>query len=49
LLSEKDLKKVSTMRRMIDMLNPEERTSILIERLSKTATNEEFLESLGKG
>lgn len=49
LLSEKDLKKVSTMRRMIDMLGPEERTSIFVERLSKTATNEEFLESLGKG
>lgn len=49
LLSEKDLKKVVTMRRMIDMLNPEERTSIVIERLSKTQTNEEFLESLGKG
>jgi len=49
LLSEKDLKKVSTMRRMIDMLGPDERTSIFVERLSKTATNEEFLESLGKG
>ena len=49
LLSEKDLKKVSTMRRMIDMLGPEERTSIFVERLSKTATNEEFLETLGKG
>ncbi len=49
LLSEKDLKKVSTMRRMIDMLGPEERTSIFVERLSKTATNEEFLEALGKG
>jgi len=49
LLSEKDLKKVSTMRRMIDMLGSEERTSIFIERLTKTATNEEFLESLGKG
>ena len=49
LLSERDLKKVSTMRRMIDMLGPEERTSIFVERLSKTATNEEFLESLGKG
>ena len=49
LLSPEDLKKVVTMRRMIDMLNPEERTSILIERLSKTETNEEFLESLGKG
>ena len=49
LLSERDLKKVSTMRRMIDMLGPEERTSIFVERLSKTTTNEEFLESLGKG
>ncbi|MDP2638308.1 MAG: transcription termination factor Rho [Candidatus Levybacteria bacterium] len=49
LLNEKDLKKVSTMRRMIDMLNPDERTSIIVERLSKTATNEEFLEALGKG
>jgi transcription termination factor Rho len=49
LLSEKDLKKVSTMRRMIDMLGPEERTGIFVERLSKTATNEEFLENLGKG
>jgi transcription termination factor Rho len=49
LLSEKDLKKVATMRRMIDMLGPEERTSIFVERLSKTNTNEEFLEALGKG
>ncbi|MBI2049691.1 transcription termination factor Rho [Candidatus Roizmanbacteria bacterium] len=49
LLSEKDLKKVATMRRMIDMLNPDERTSIFVDRLSKTATNEEFLEGLGKG
>ena len=48
LLTEKDLKKVSTMRRMIDMLGPDERTSILIERLSKTETNDAFLESLGK-
>lgn len=48
LLSPEDLKKTVTMRRMIDMLNPEERTSMLIERLSKTETNEEFLESLSK-
>lgn len=48
LLSEKDLKKVATMRRMLDMLGPEERTSILVEKLSKTQTNEEFLETLGK-
>jgi transcription termination factor Rho len=31
------------------MLGPEERTAILIERLMKTKTNEEFLDSLGKG
>lgn len=49
LLSEKDLKKVATMRRMIDMLGPEERTSIFVERLAKTASNEEFLDALGKG
>jgi transcription termination factor Rho len=49
LLSEKDLKKVSTMRRMIDMLGPEERTSMFIERLTKTTTNEEFLDALGRG
>jgi len=49
LLSEDKLKRVVTMRRMIDMLNPEERTSILIERLSKAESNDEFLDSLGKG
>lgn len=48
LLSPEDLKKTVTMRKMIDMLDPEERTSMLIERLSKTETNAEFLESLGK-
>jgi transcription termination factor Rho len=48
LLSEENYKKIVTMRRMMDMLNPEERTQILIEQLSKTETNEEFLEALGK-
>ena len=48
LLSEDELKKVVTMRRMLDMLSSEERTSILVDRLSKTETNEEFLGSLGK-
>lgn len=41
--------KVVTMRRMIDMLNPDERTEVIIERLKKTKTNKEFLDSLGKG
>lgn len=48
LLSEENYKKIVTMRRMMDMLNPDERTQILIEQLSKTETNEEFLENLGK-
>lgn len=48
LINEVDLKKITTMRRMLDMLGPDERTSALIERLGKTATNEDFLENLGK-
>lgn len=49
ILSEKDLKRIVTMRRMVDMLNAEERTQMLVDRLSKTEANEEFLETLGKG
>lgn len=49
ILAEKDLKRIVTMRRMVDMLNPEERTQMLVDRLIKTETNEEFLETLGKG
>jgi len=41
--------KVVTMRRMVDMLGPDEKTAIFIERLKKTETNEEFLETLSKG
>lgn len=48
LLSEENYKKIVTMRRMMDMLNGDERTSLLIEQLSKTETNDEFLETLGK-
>jgi len=48
ILPEEELKKAVTMRRMIYMLNPDERTAILIERLAKTESNEEFLSSLGK-
>lgn len=48
LLSENELKKVVTMRRMLDMLSAEERTSALVDRLAKTENNEEFLASLGK-
>jgi transcription termination factor Rho len=48
ILSEVAYKKIVTMRRMMDMLGADERTSILVERLAKTDTNEAFLESLGK-
>ena len=48
LIPEKDLAKIITMRRMLDILGPDERTDVLLERLSKTETNREFLDSLGK-
>jgi len=41
--------KIITMRRMIDMLGAEERTEIIIERFSKTKSNEEFLKTLNQG
>lgn len=46
ILDEDTLKKVVTLRRMIDVLNPDERTEVMIERLQKTEDNKEFLESL---
>lgn len=48
LLDDKTLKKIITMRRMLYILGPDERTEVLVERLSKTETNKEFLDSLGK-
>jgi len=43
-----EYKKIVTMRRMLSVLNPDERTEILIDRLSKTGSNKEFLDSLSK-
>lgn len=43
------LKKVVTLRRMLSMLGEGEGTATVIERLAKTETNDEFLNSLGKG
>jgi transcription termination factor Rho len=40
------LKKVNTLRRMIDLMNDDEKTLTLIDRLSKTENNDEFLDSL---
>ncbi len=48
LFNEEDLKKVVTMHRMFDLLGPDERTDMFLERLGKTDSNREFLETLGK-
>lgn len=48
ILPEEKLKKIVTMRRMMDMLDSNERTAILVEKLLKTETNDEFLDELGK-
>jgi transcription termination factor Rho len=40
------LKKVNTLRRMIDLMNEDERTETLINRLEKTEDNDSFLDSL---
>jgi len=48
-LGEETMKKVTTLRHMLSLLSDEERTMMLIERLSKSKSNAEFLDSLGKG
>ncbi|HJY98796.1 MAG TPA: transcription termination factor Rho [Patescibacteria group bacterium] len=40
------LRKVNTLRRMIDLMNDDEKTLTLIDRLMKFETNDEFLDSL---
>jgi transcription termination factor Rho len=40
------LRKVNTLRRMIDLMNDDEKTQTLIDRLAKTENNDEFLDSL---
>lgn len=41
--------KIITLRRIIDVLGEGERAEVFLERLRKTKTNKEFLESLNKG
>ncbi|MGE5042143.1 MAG: transcription termination factor Rho [Candidatus Levyibacteriota bacterium] len=48
LMPEDKYRKVVMMRRMIDILNPDERAEVLLEKLAKTDTNDEFLMNLGK-
>lgn len=50
LMSAETLKKVVTLRHMFSLLGEgQERTATLIERLLKTRSNKDFLESLSKG
>lgn len=46
LFDKETLNKVNTLRRMLSLLQKEERVTVLIERLMKTKNNQEFLESL---
>lgn len=49
LYDKKTYERIIVMRRMIDILGPEERTEVILERLRKTKNNAEFLETLNKG
>lgn len=50
LFDKETFNKVTTLRRMLSLFkDPEERLTALIEKLSKTKNNKEFLESLNKG
>ncbi|RJO60709.1 transcription termination factor Rho [candidate division WS5 bacterium] len=46
LFSEDTYRKIVMMRRMIGLLSPDQRTDVFLERLSKTVSNTEFLDSL---
>lgn len=50
LFDEEKMKRIVTLRNMLGLLNDgAERTMAMVERLSKTKNNEEFLQILGKG
>ena len=49
LFSQSDYQSIVTMRRMVDILSPDERTEIFLDRLRKTKSNKEFLASLKEG
>lgn len=46
LFGKEKLERVNTLRRMLEMINEDERTETLLQRLKKSEDNEEFLESL---
>jgi len=49
LIEEKNLSKIVTMRRMLEVLCPDEGTPTIIDRLAKAESNDDFLTSLSKG
>ena len=49
LYNKKIYDKIVLMRRMVDILSPDERTEVIIDRLKKTKTNADFLAGLAKG
>lgn len=49
LLGEDTMKKVTTLRHMLSLLSDEERTMMLIDKLGKIKSNDEFLDSLSQG
>jgi transcription termination factor Rho len=48
LLDDQELRQVYTMRRMVSMLGGTEGTELVVGRIAKTQTNEEFLATLTK-
>jgi transcription termination factor Rho len=46
LYGKDNLPKIHTLRRMLELVSEDERTETLLERLKKTETNQEFLDSL---
>ena len=48
LLGPEMMRQVWTMRRMVNMLNENEGTELVLTRMAKTRTNEEFLATLGR-
>jgi transcription termination factor Rho len=49
LYSKESYPKIITMRKMIDILSPEERNEVFVDRILKASSNEEFLKNLAKG
>ena len=46
LFDENHIKDITTLRRMLSLLSPEERITVMIDKLSKSKTNKEFIENL---